>query len=92
MDDDNEELLESIPKQQSNIEFINELMDQSKYGGLVQAFVLEALGSYSRQMIEYEGWGERGIISFKTWQEIAKEIASKIEAKYGKQDGQTGQG
>lgn len=71
----------------SNIEFLTELMSFSPHGALVQAFVIEAIRSYSAHIVEAEiEYNPNALIDPATWQAIGKDVLRQIEEKYGKVD------
>lgn len=38
-----------MPKHLTNVQFVKRLMEQSRHGALMQAFVIEALSRYAKQ-------------------------------------------
>lgn len=74
-------------KRMTNVEFVTELMEFSRYGAMAQLFVMEALRRYSNTIAnaspeQFEQWN--GLISAEAWQAIAEEIAQKIDQRNGK--------
>lgn len=70
----------------TNVEFVTEMMEFSRYGALTQAFVLEAVDKYAQQVIAKQ---EDLKVSMKdhivrpvTWIDIAKEVHAKCKARY----------
>ncbi len=76
------------PKPLDNEEFIVECMNYSKYGGLIQAFIIETLRQHSKLIAEtplkemIKSFGEDPFISAEVWQGCAKELLTKIEARF----------
>ncbi|WP_339800738.1 hypothetical protein [Saezia sanguinis] len=69
----------------TNVEFVTDLMEYSKYGAMAQLFVIEALHHYSNSVAnasheQFEEWN--GLISPQVWQGVAREIAEKIENRH----------
>jgi hypothetical protein len=69
---------------QTDTQFVLDLMTLSKHGALSQAFVIEALASYSKLVLNSSNSDDSSlVINNKMWKAIAKEIEEKITAKYG---------
>ena len=68
---------------QTNTELVVDLMEQSTYGALAQAFVIEALSSYANCVIEDAGINQEAnsIIPPGVWKGIAEEFVAKISAR-----------
>ena len=66
-------------RRQTNIEFITNLINFSRSGPLMQAFVLEGLRTYAQEimMADPEELGN-ALISGHSWQLCAKEYLEKI--------------
>jgi hypothetical protein len=71
----------------TNEEFMSELMNFSPFGGVVQAFVVEAMAYYCEEVINQEGVVEdpKALISISTWRAVAKDVLGKINAKYDRE-------
>ena len=74
-------------KEQSNIEFLCDVMNYSQHGAMMQMFVMEALRRYADQCVEgeqeiLEGM-EGTMFSGPAWVGCAKEIQEKMREKYG---------
>lgn len=72
-------------KRMTNIEFVTDLMEYSKYGAMAQLFVIEALRQYSATVAnaspeQFEEWN--GLVNPQVWQDVAREIAQKIENRH----------
>lgn len=66
----------------TNVEFITELMEFSRNGPVIQAFVLQSLEVYAKTVIErQEEIDEGGFISRRLWVACAEEIVKKIEER-----------
>ena len=67
----------------NNIKFVEQLMSVSPYGGLVQAFVIEALRSYSEHVASAEvDYNPNALIDPETWKKIAEDVLKQIKAQY----------
>lgn len=71
-------------RRQTNVEFVTELMEFSRYGAMAQMFVIEALAQYSKAVAEAkpESIGAAPFINAATWQAVAREIHDKVDARY----------
>lgn len=68
----------------TNVEFVTDLMEFSKFGGVAQVFVIDALAKFSKRVAEAapEEFSDMGgFISGEAWQGVAREIQQKIEAR-----------
>ena len=73
-------------KRQTNKQLVINLMDHSSAGALAQAFVLQALESYSQQVIAASNdqlGGDRAFINPEAWKVCARETLEKISRYYG---------
>lgn len=69
--------------QQTNVEFVTELMEFSKYGALSQVFVIEALRYYSELISKtVPKDNPLSLIDPKAWHGVAMEIHEKLVQKY----------
>jgi hypothetical protein len=72
-------------KRQTNEEFVVDLMNYSKYGGLVQAFVIEALRYYSEQIAEsVPKEDSKSFIDPIVWHGIAVDVLDQLKERYEK--------
>lgn len=71
---------------ESNEEFMHRMMTESSYGSLAQAFVIEALASYAKLVIDAPVV-EGGLINMHTWRNIALEVNREIDKKYSGNSG-----
>lgn len=69
---------------QTNVEFVSELMEFSRYGALAQAFMIEALHRYAGEVAAADprAFDSAGL-SGNAWVGVAKEILAKTDGKYG---------
>ena len=69
----------------TNMEFMEQLMTFSPYGGLVQAVVIEAISSYCEHVTsgEIDFGDDNGLINKEAWVGCCKDILQRIEDKYG---------
>ena len=74
---------DSLPnfRQMNNVEFVEDLMERNPAGALVQAFILEAIGRYAKEVCKAEPWPDDVMISFEAWQTCAKHIVKKFEER-----------
>jgi hypothetical protein len=66
---------------ETNIEFITRIMDFSKKGGLMQAFIIEAIASYSEYVKDADLSSMGGLISPEAWRECSTEILAELEKR-----------
>lgn len=68
----------------TNVEFVTDLMEFSRYGALAQVFVIEALRRYAFQVsIADPKLLDSPGLSGAAWVAVGKEIDAKLAAKYG---------
>ena len=66
----------------TNVEFVTELMEISRNGPMIQAYVLEALRLYSDSVVQNQDQiPEDGFISRRLWVSCAEEVLEKLEAR-----------
>lgn len=71
-------------KYESNSEFISASMNHSNYGALKQSFIISALDTYSRMVIQEDIWNPmEGFVADGVWKEIAREVSKEITEQYG---------
>lgn len=71
-----------MSQNETNDEFIHRIMTMSRYGGLVQAFVIEALSRYAEEVAN-SPVEAHGFINMTTWKDIALDIQDELAKKYG---------
>lgn len=72
-------------QQQTNVEFLTELMEYSKFGPMVQGFVIQALHEKADESAK-DPHPERydcGLFDGTYWQAIAQDVARQMAEKYG---------
>ena len=80
-------------KDQTNEEFVRDLMNFSPYGALCQPFIIQAIGYYCQEVIKdkdkilaedkaNQEEGKISLINNEAWIGIAEDIAAKIKEKY----------
>lgn len=79
-------------KTKTNVQFLKQIMEESNYGVLAQAFVMEAVAKYADVVSEstptdYEG--VKNFINPDAWIGVGKEIKQKMDARYNKPITQT---
>jgi hypothetical protein len=71
-------------KQQTNEEFVSDLMNYSPVGALCQAFIIEAIRSYSENVMNIPDdspqW-ENSFISLAAWKKQAEHTLNKIKER-----------
>ena len=76
-------------KRKTNMEMIRDLMKRSKYGALMQAFIIEAISVYAYQILrndleEYaKMFGGNSFINPYAWYGCAGETVTMLEKFYG---------
>jgi hypothetical protein len=77
----------SQEQRKTNVEAVVDLMEFSKHGALAQLFVVDALSKYARHVANAPAEAfasmKGGIISPEAWQDVAREIADKIDTHLG---------
>lgn len=77
-----EEDQSEVPHRLTNVEFITNLMEFSKYGGLALIFVIDALDKHAHAVanVSPEVFEKMAhFINPQAWQGVAREIAEKID-------------
>ena len=68
-------------KTKTNVQFVKDIMEASECGALKQAFVIEAIHRYSRDVLRDEtDWGN-SFISKDAWQQCATECLAAIDGR-----------
>jgi hypothetical protein len=77
--------IERMKRITDNEALVADLMRYSPYGGLCQAFIMEAIQEYSARVIAtpVEKLGN-GLVSGEAWQGIAMDVKSRCDAFYGR--------
>lgn len=76
-------------KEMTNVEFVADLMEHSRYGAMAQMFVMDALDKWSARIAETPieelrtQFGESAMISADAGHRVAQEIQAKLAMKYG---------
>lgn len=73
---------------QTNVEFLTELMEFSKFGAMVQAFVIHCLHSKAHEIAidPHPEQYDCAIFEGTYWQEIAKDVDRQMSEQYGSYD------
>jgi hypothetical protein len=71
-------------KRRTNVQFIKHIMEYSKHGALMQAFVLDAIANRADVIAasKPEDFPEHGMVAPEAWISCAKELKAAIEANY----------
>ena len=71
-----------MSKPQTNVEFVTNMMEFSRFGALAQVFIIQAIDQYSKRVAEADpATIDGGFISGQAWVGVAKEIQQKLEAR-----------
>lgn len=71
-------------KRESNTEFLTRIMNVGcPTGSLIQAFVIEALTRYSKDVLESDNEWDNGLINSVTWSATAEWLKAELDKKYG---------
>ena len=71
-------------KRMSNVEFVAEMMNFSRYGALAQIFIIDAIRKHAdRVAMMKPNQINHPLISEQSWIGVAKEIQSQMVLKYG---------
>jgi len=68
-------------KHKTNIQFLTDLMSHSQQGALMQAFIIEALHAYAKQVSASKSnpeWAASAFISWQSWCACADEALDAI--------------
>lgn len=69
------------PKYKTNIQLVTDLMTHSQQGVLIQAFVIEAIANYAKQVQASKSnpeWAAQAFISWQSWCACADEALDAI--------------
>ncbi|GKS73297.1 hypothetical protein AVME950_00395 [Acidovorax sp. SUPP950] len=71
---------------QSNIDFLNDLMQFSPKGPLVQVFIINAVHTAAKQVAEEPDPRvfDSAVFDGKVWQDVAKDILRRMDDKFGR--------
>ena len=68
-------------KHKTNVQLINDMMSDSKQGALMQAFLIEAIHAYAKQVKASKSnpeWAAQAFISWQSWGACAEEALDAI--------------
>lgn len=68
-------------KPKTNIELVTDLMDFSKQGALMQAFIIEAISKYRELTLAAGPWEENSFLSQDAWKACATEVLKAIKER-----------
>ena len=81
--DEFDESFEDKPRRLTNIEIIEKIMTFSRYGGLVQVFIMLGVEAYCDEIIcekpEEIDKSLKGFVSADIWKGIATEVKQKLK-------------
>lgn len=73
--------------QSTNVEFVTDLMEFSAHGGLIQAFVMQALQQYAMRVAAMTPEAlDTPMVSGHAWHGCAVEIRDKLARRLGRPD------
>lgn len=68
-----------MAKPKTNVQFVSDMMEFSRYGALAQIFVIDALDKWSKKISECDpAQVDSAMINGEAWVGVAKEIQQKI--------------
>ena len=71
----------------TNVEFVTELMEFSAYGGLIQAFVMQALEQYAQRVAAMDPEAlDTPMVRGRAWHGCAVEVRDKLAKRFGRND------
>jgi hypothetical protein len=69
---------------QTNVEFITDLMEHSRHGALIQAFVIHAIHQYAQRVAAARPEDlYTGLVSGHAWHGCAAEVREKLAQRLG---------
>ncbi len=74
-------------ERKTNVEFVRDLMEFSRYGALAQLFIIDAISKQAKAIAQMpleevrQAFGENSFIHPDGWHGVAKEIHQKLEAR-----------
>lgn len=70
----------------SNVEFVTELMQFSRFGALAQAFVIDAISQHANAIAATDNPEAftTGLFDGQVWVDCAKDIKKKMDENYGR--------
>lgn len=70
------------PARKTNVEFVTDLMNYSRHGALIQAFVIQSLAEYSRKVAASTPEAcDTAMVSGHAWHGCAVELQEKLKAQ-----------
>jgi hypothetical protein len=68
---------------ETNVQFVKRIMENSPYGALSQAFIIEAIGRYAKQCAAaHPTTMETSFMSGIAWKNVAEYVSNELSAKY----------
>jgi len=69
---------------QTNVEFVTDLMEHSRHGALIQAFVIHAIDQYARRVAAARPEElDTDLVSGHAWHGCAVEVGEKLAQRLG---------
>ena len=79
-----EECVEVAPSTQTNTEFVHDLMEYSRSGPLIQAFIIQALDEFSKRVAAGKPEDfDSPMVSGRAWHDCGVELQEKLKARLG---------
>lgn len=71
-----------MAKPKTNVQFVKDIMEFSRYGALAQVFVIDALDKWSKKISEVDpAQVDSAMVNGEAWVGVAKEIQEKLNAR-----------
>lgn len=71
-------------KPETNVQFITRVMEHSRCGALMQAFIIEAVSKYATACAQKPASTfDSNLLNGEAWLACAKELEAELAAKYG---------
>jgi hypothetical protein len=86
-----EETLKTVRQEINNEEFLKRVMSFSKFGAIIQPFIIEAIRAYCEAIVK-AGKPENDSFAFISpvlWYEIAVDVKKQFDKQYGVPNGDT---
>lgn len=65
----------------TNVQLVTKMMEFSEVGAIKQAFIIEAIRVYSKNIIESPPWPDTAFISHAAWKKAAEECVKDIDGR-----------
>lgn len=65
----------------TNVQLVTHMMNHSAVGALKQAFIIEALRTYSENIVRSPPWPDTAVISHAAWKIAAQECLDSLNSR-----------